>query len=741
MAEEHPLLGDAAKRRTTEDEFGLSEIVASLSKVILSRVAADGYAIGIEGKWGSGKTTLLNFVEETIKSKNDPYKKVIRFDPWLIGNKRTLLNAFFAELNVRIEELRSDATVRDKIGKAGLPVLDRLGNRLEQYAAYVDLAAATASGAAVVDPSLFASWIAFILKGLAAVQRFLKKPPPSLEGLREQIVGDLEAVRKLLPGTRLVVLIDDTDRLDPEEAVEILRLIKAVANFPLVTYLVCFDRAILAKQVLRVIQVGNGEDYLEKIFQQIVPVPPQEPFALRRFVRRRLVESFPSEMSPETPADLEFAERSDIVFDKWVGKLVHTPRDAIRLCENVKFGWPYLKGNGSFLDYAWLQLIKLSHQALYDWTQTYVTNLGSYRDGGRPGDGEAEREARALRNILKDMDWGRSPFGSGITILLPGLKDFANDIENAKAVYNFAPSTELADFEANKRLGSPSHWRFYFAFGKPSYALSDAELSAFWRMAATDWRAAAESLREFFNRSHQRRGFYLDVLLDRLGDRLSDAAPEQQVGLARALAEMMDELPRVGPTQFSDVDPWRSAAKLLSKSAGSHFNDIATNGRSLNWLAVVMRDQGFALGVTSSNISAPERQWLTRDQFDEAMEAIQKRFEALGLEGILAMPEAATILYCWVQLGDAKKLRELIAAYVVDDAKFIELLEAMRNWVNSSDQGLYQKLDTDVVQLFMDASDTKDRLNDLASSTSVSSEIRKEASDLLSRWGDRIRKQ
>jgi predicted KAP-like P-loop ATPase len=120
------LLGDAPKRAISEDLFGLREIAKALAEVVRSRVSADGYAIGIEGIWGSGKTTLLNFVAEILGSEPCAHHKVIRFEPWLVGNKASLLRAFFEELLNKVGELRSDPSLPLTLKESVKKRLDRL---------------------------------------------------------------------------------------------------------------------------------------------------------------------------------------------------------------------------------------------------------------------------------------------------------------------------------------------------------------------------------------------------------------------------------------------------------------------------------------------------------------------------------------------------------------------------------------------------------------------------------------
>lgn len=74
---------------------------------------------------------------------------------------------------------------------------------------------------------------------------------------------------------RIIVLIDDLDRLNKEEALDILRLVRLVGDFPNITYLLAFDREIL--ETLIAPTKNEGADYLNKIIQvnRALPEIPQ----------------------------------------------------------------------------------------------------------------------------------------------------------------------------------------------------------------------------------------------------------------------------------------------------------------------------------------------------------------------------------------------------------------------------------------------------------------------------------
>ena len=129
----------------------------------------------------------------------------------------------------------------------------------------------------------------------------------------------------------------------------------------------------------------------------------------------------------------------------------------------------------------------------------------------------------------------------------------------------------------------------------------------------------------------------------------------------------------------------------------------------------------------------PDRQWMTEEQFDEALMYALVRFRRLGIVGILQKPRPLTMLFCWKQLGSAEELEALIEAETADDGTFLDFLDAMRTWVGASGKGLYKPLRRENVLFFLDADVAKARLFQLAHGRGP---IGERASDLVSNWED-----
>jgi hypothetical protein len=607
--------------------------------------------------------------------------------------------------------------------------------KLGEYAAVL---AAPASTLAVMDPSAATALAALSLKGVGWLGRLLKLRTSDLPGLKSEIATGLRRLESQRPGLRLVLIIDDADRLEPIEAVEMLRLIKHAADFPLVVYVVCYDESVLSRQIEDVLRISNPRGYLEKVFQTTVSIPPHEPFALRRYATKLFASTYPKEMAAARLTE-NSGYRQTVVLDYWAGALLKTPRDVVRWLEAVKFGWRWLPVGADFLDFVWLQLVKLKAPKLYRWVQLYLTNVAAYRDGGRPTDGDDKELGLQLNKIMRKLGWGSSAaFLSGIDRILPGVSSFALEGDRRK-VFQFSHN-ELSRFEQAGRLGSPTHWRNYFAFSFPTYAVTDEELSAFRQRAAANDGAAAQMLLTLSEKPHQRRGHFVDVLLDRLDDLPAGAfTSDELAGMANAFAAVMDTVAARAKTtdDFGGNVVWTKALNLLKRTQPEAFQQMVEAGSSVNWFADVIRDQGLAHGLPDAARMDRERQWLSRQQFDDAIKAFVVRVEGISTAEVFAMPEPLAVLFCWAQLGPEPKLRAYLEAGTIEDESFIAAMEAMRGWLSSSDKGVSHPLYREYVAAFMDADAAKNRLSQIANS--VSSELSSQAKDLAASWRDQRR--
>jgi hypothetical protein len=231
---------DADRPALTQEQDLLARgpLVERLAGWVREAPIDEGFVIGLTGPWGSGKTTILHFLEEALGSD----AVVVWFEPWLFSDADQLVTRFFGELSAR---LKGDDMKRR---------LRKLGTQLADYGAALSPAASVVLGPA--------GQIAAAPKQVASLRSV------SASGQRRAI---RDALRK--HPQRIVVLIDDLDRLDPREVGEVLRLVKLVADLPGVVHILGFDRP-RVERALDKLGSDDGNAYLQKIVQASMGVPP-----------------------------------------------------------------------------------------------------------------------------------------------------------------------------------------------------------------------------------------------------------------------------------------------------------------------------------------------------------------------------------------------------------------------------------------------------------------------------------
>jgi len=233
-----PLDPDRPILAKEQDLLGRRPLVARLADWVRDAPLDEGFVIGLTGPWGSGKTSVLNLLEESLESE----AIVVWFEPWLFSDADQLVTRFFDELSA---QLKGDGAKRR---------LRKLGTRLADYGAALSPAASVVLGPA--------GQIAGAPKQLASMQT------ASASAKRREIRA---ALRK--HPQRIVVLIDDLDRLDPHEVGEVLRLAKLVADLPGVVHVLSYDRP-RVERALAALGIDDGNAYLQKIVQASMGVPP-----------------------------------------------------------------------------------------------------------------------------------------------------------------------------------------------------------------------------------------------------------------------------------------------------------------------------------------------------------------------------------------------------------------------------------------------------------------------------------
>jgi predicted KAP-like P-loop ATPase len=335
----HSVTGDRALSLGSEDKLGFREIAKRIASSLVDRASEDGLVVGIEGTWGSGKSSLLFLIDDELGKLPKVQQSVINFRPWLIGNRDTLITSLFSELSIQLDQVAFDAGDATRLSsakaKAAGDALRSFLSRLSKAGTAIEVAG-DASGFGPVK------WIGKAIKALGEVAS-KDSAPPQLSALKDKLATSLREL-----GHRFIITVDDVDRLEPSEVIEILRLVRSVADLPNIIYILCYDRDIVAHSIETAVGVKDGRPYLEKIIQLTVMVPKPEPLQLRQWFtdELHLIASVKSE---------EELLRLRRVVDYEGGRQLRTPRSVVRALDAVRFFWPPISAaKADLADLVWL---------------------------------------------------------------------------------------------------------------------------------------------------------------------------------------------------------------------------------------------------------------------------------------------------------------------------------------------------------------------------------------------------
>jgi hypothetical protein len=152
----------------------------------------------------------------------------------------------------------------------------------------------------------------------------------SISKRKNELVGALKLLSR-----SIVVFIDDLDRLEPREASEVLRLIRAVADFPNIIYVLSYDPDVIAQTLSKAVQVDDGAAFLEKIVQVSFRVPRPEAYDLRRWLQTEVQKLFAEELS-SVQSNQDTAQRLVRAIEFEGGRYLKTPRDVVRVLNALR---------------------------------------------------------------------------------------------------------------------------------------------------------------------------------------------------------------------------------------------------------------------------------------------------------------------------------------------------------------------------------------------------------------------
>ena len=620
-----------------KDEFKRWPFAQKLAQVILAHSGSDSLVIGINGKWGEGKTTVLRFIETEIKK--DTGVICIWFNPWLFKDDNQLLLHFFVLLSGALKKsLKTNKEIVGKILKyAGTVIPPIKVSMPDGTGTEVDFGQSLER----IGDSFSSTDITDLKCRLEEVLKHEKK--------------------------RIVILMDDIDRLDKSEIQGIFKLIKLIADFPYTNYILAFDKEMVSKAIGE--QYGGGSEeghsFLEKIIQVSLDLPKLDQLSLRQYCFNIIYEV--TKVSKVELIDDEAREYTRC-FAKFLEVMLKTPRMAKRYGNILSFVLPMIGREVNLVDLMLIEGVRIFYPDLYALIRTKPDIFfGTYFDSDM-------RNKEAKAKILKHID-------KSINNLDENEKDAAKDLIKylfpiiewvfGGATYNGLQWEDK--WAENKRIASRAYYRRYFIYSVPEDDISDTEMEEFLeKIKNLNLDAVAAEIKKLIGNNRA------EVFISKLKKYEKGLSTDLAKKLSLAISKSGDIF-HEPDILFSFLGPFSQAAILISRLV----KQVPKSEGRLD-LAKEIVDKGEPISFVSecflwmrASKEHEENRIFTKEEEDCLGGIIVKRIEILSQKEtiFISFPQATPrLLSIWSDWGDKTKLLKYLTEVINADPKNAVLL-------------------------------------------------------------------
>lgn len=439
------LLEDKPIESGEEDVFKLKGEAEKIAKEIRVRNRAKTCSIAITAPWGGGKSSFLNLIRKQI---DESEFEIVYFVPRDSKSVQTIQEDFFSMIACVLAKYDSRCSHIIKDYMASLQLID---NRS-------------------------------IVERVLSLYRIWDK-----DSLKDSIKESFAALKK-----RVLVIIDDFDRLSKEEILEVLKLIDGNAAFTNLIFLTAYDK----EQVNRIL----GETYktsdacfVDKFFDVEFAIPFRPYIYIAKYIEETLCKQLGTSDGEEGSIQQVITEHTSI-FKEYIPTL----RDAKRYINQVLLDFKQIWGEVIVRDFLLLQLVKYRYPELYKG----IFKLKYLEIGGKhPLFGNDIFYLKTDKNLEKDN-------GKEVSRILPVLKLlFTQVVDNSKERANYETGDSDDDNDKNTYRCICERTSFYNYFGNQIYsALRISEMQVLFEMEWTEakmkineWAISKEKFEDFVN--------------------------------------------------------------------------------------------------------------------------------------------------------------------------------------------------------------------------------------------------
>ena len=312
----------------SEDLLGRKDRAENIAQKMMSTdVEKAAFTLGIVARWGEGKSSFMRMMKEYLKERYGCDLVVMDFNPWLYGKDVNLTHVFFDELRHVVS-----------------PLNWTLARRLRHYANTL------AGTNTFFDKVATYSLLLFSDKNVTEQYEDLKKQVRQLE-------------------KKIVIFVDDVDRLESMEMMEVFHLVRNASNFPHMYFVIGYDKAYVIENMRSNLRY-HCLSYTDKILQEEHMLPPMTNEQITNHLSRVINKILKSK--EEDVIKTLFA--SD-VYRVDMCQYIKNLRDIKRFDNILLANYTKLKGEVNMRDFVLFELLRWRYPLIHSFIEDKIDDV------------------------------------------------------------------------------------------------------------------------------------------------------------------------------------------------------------------------------------------------------------------------------------------------------------------------------------------------------------------------------
>ena len=623
-----------------DDLFGYSSFARNLTDMIKKMAPTEGFVVGIYGPWGSGKTTLTNFITYYVgQIPKEERPIVVPFNPWWFSGHEGLINHFFDQLQI---PLRKSIF----ISKDQVEILSDFAELISEI------------------PLPYASVINIFAKILK-----IFRPKKDVNELKKKIEIILQKQKK-----KILVIIDDIDRLTSEEIRQLFRVIKAVADFPNIIYLLAFDKKV-AIEALKEMQGISGEDYLGKIVQVPLELPSIDGIELNNYFFKKL-----DSILNGTPINLFDKTDWGNVFLEGIKHFLKTPRSINRFINTLSVSYPPVKGEVNSVDFIAIETIKVFCPEVYN-----VIRNNPEQFAGNTDSFDGQEKLKYYRDFHDN--WLNLIQEEDKTAIKRLLRRIFPKLEKVWGGAGYGVSWE-ATWRKGLHICSQDIFPIYFRYALPEGSLSNKEVMNIIGLAS-DQRTFSKKLMELADHIRPDGTTMVGALLERLTDYTEKEIQVSSIpSIINSLLSAGDQLIRpedaeprlMGFSYGNDLKIMHIILRLLErqslKERSSTLIEAISRSNAIYITSKLVMSLGKQHGKYEGRMKPDDEKLIGEEELSILENNVLKKIRDSAMDGsLIDNPNLAYILFRWINWADGEEPRAWVQKITKDDVGLVKLLK------------------------------------------------------------------